>query len=185
MRPFSYSPVLASLPDEDLDRLFARAVERRLEPDDILHFAGEVEDRVHLVTGGVIKHSVSGAVETIVGLSVEGDLVGEVALMEDNREPFDSHRRYRDASDRDRQRGPRTHGQGTSIGMSRARRFVRHADALDGDRRQRPERNARHRALGGTAPGPGGATRPDERRGDRPGAAARGEGSGSSRGDVA
>ena len=90
MRPFSYSPVLASLPDGDLDRLFARAVERRLDPDDILHFAGEVEDRVHLVTGGVIKHSVSGAVETIVGLSVEGDLIGEVALMEDNREPFDS-----------------------------------------------------------------------------------------------
>ena len=90
MGPLSHSPVLAALPPSDVERLSARAVERRLDPDDMLHFAGEVEDRVYLVTSGVIKHSVSGAVETIVGFSVPGDLVGEVGLLPDNRQPFDS-----------------------------------------------------------------------------------------------
>jgi CRP-like cAMP-binding protein len=90
MDPLSYSPVLAALPLGELERLVDHSVERRLQPDEILHLEGERGDRIHLVLSGVVKHSVGGAGETIVGLSVEGDLVGDVALIDDDRHPYDT-----------------------------------------------------------------------------------------------
>jgi CRP-like cAMP-binding protein len=90
MDPVSYSPVLAALPLRDLEHLAERSVERVLHPDEILHHSGEVGERVHLVLSGVLKHLVGGPLETIVGLSVEGDLVGDLALVNDHRQPYDT-----------------------------------------------------------------------------------------------
>lgn len=86
----SYSPVLAALPRRDLARLLDHAVERVLERDEILHLEGEDGERAHLVLSGMVKHSLGGAGEAIVGLSVAGDLIGDLALVTDDRQPYDT-----------------------------------------------------------------------------------------------
>ncbi|MGH2753226.1 MAG: Crp/Fnr family transcriptional regulator [Actinomycetota bacterium] len=92
MDPVSYSPVLAALPARERDFLIDRAVKRRLQEDDILHLGGETADRVHLVMSGTLKHTVCGAgpVDTIVGLSIQGDLVGDIGLVDRGAQPFDT-----------------------------------------------------------------------------------------------
>jgi CRP-like cAMP-binding protein len=42
------------------------------------------------VLSGVLKHSVGAVGETIVGLSVAGDLVGDAGVVEDDRQPYDT-----------------------------------------------------------------------------------------------
>jgi CRP-like cAMP-binding protein len=69
-----------------------RAVPRHLSPGDILFLAGDGPERIYVVNTGVLKFSArdgEGA-ETILGLAVEGDLVGEVAALEDTLQPLDA-----------------------------------------------------------------------------------------------
>jgi CRP-like cAMP-binding protein len=88
----SHSPILAALNEGELARLTRRAVPRHLAPDDILFLAGDGPERIYVVDTGVLKFSArdgEGA-ETILGLAVEGDLVGEVAALEDALQPLDA-----------------------------------------------------------------------------------------------
>jgi len=88
----SHSPVLAQLTDAELARLLRRAVPRQLIPGDILFLAGDDAQRIYVVDTGVLKFSArdgEGA-ETILGLAVEGDLVGDVAALEDALQPLDA-----------------------------------------------------------------------------------------------
>ena len=84
-------PVMASLPEKDRLRLLDRAVPRRLERGETLHFAGERSERVHLVTDGVLKFVAreGGGNETILGLAAPGDVVGELGAIDGLAQPLD------------------------------------------------------------------------------------------------
>ena len=84
-------PVMASLPEKDRLRLLDRAVPRRLERGETLHFAGERSERVHLVTDGVLKFVAreGGGNETILGLAAPGDVVGELGAIDGLPQPLD------------------------------------------------------------------------------------------------
>jgi CRP-like cAMP-binding protein len=87
-----HSPVLAALSDDELARLLRRAVPRKLGTGDILFLAGDGPERTYVVESGVLKFTArdgEGA-ETILGLAVEGDLVGEVAALEQGLQPLDA-----------------------------------------------------------------------------------------------
>ena len=86
------SPVLEALSDEERSRLLDRAVTRRLDRDEILFLAGHPGDRIYLVLSGVMKLAArdSEGRETILGLAVPGDLVGEVAALDGTTQPLDA-----------------------------------------------------------------------------------------------
>jgi CRP-like cAMP-binding protein len=69
-----------------------KAVPRQLRSGEILFLAGEPALRVHLVCSGVLKLSGCDGHgrETILGLAVEGDLVGEMAALDGDGQPFDA-----------------------------------------------------------------------------------------------
>jgi len=87
-----YSPVLAALAPDELATLLDKAVPRNLEQGDILFLAGEEARRVYLVERGVMKLTCTDGEgrETIVGLAVEGDLVGDIAATDREPQPFDA-----------------------------------------------------------------------------------------------
>jgi CRP-like cAMP-binding protein len=69
-----------------------RAVPRHLRRGQTLYFAGERERRVHLLVNGVLKLSAtngSGS-ETILGLATPGDIVGDVAAIDQMPQPLDA-----------------------------------------------------------------------------------------------
>lgn len=85
------STVLDPLPDPERRRLLDRAVERRLGRGDTLAFAGAPGERVHLVTGGVLKlvgRDAEGR-ETILGLCVPGGIAGAIAAIDARPHPYD------------------------------------------------------------------------------------------------
>jgi CRP/FNR family transcriptional regulator, cyclic AMP receptor protein len=86
------SPVVAALTVAQRARLLDRGVARRLDPGDILHLSGDSRPRLHLVTKGVVKLSARDGEgrETIVGLAIRGDLVGELAALDDLCQPADA-----------------------------------------------------------------------------------------------
>lgn len=86
-----YSSVLEALPSPARRRLWERSVARSLEPGEFLYLTGDEAERVHLVTDGVMKFTSSdgNGRETILGLAVPGDLVGELAALDGLRQPFD------------------------------------------------------------------------------------------------
>lgn len=86
------SPVLAALAPADRALLAERSVTRRLEPGDILFLAGDRGSRVHVVTRGVMKLSARDGQgrETILGLAVPGDLLGELPILDDLPQPLDA-----------------------------------------------------------------------------------------------
>lgn len=90
--PLDVSPVLAALPAADRARLAERAIPRRLEPGDILFLAGERSSRVHVLARGLMKLSARDGEgrETILGLAVTGDLVGEMPAFDDLPQPLDA-----------------------------------------------------------------------------------------------
>jgi CRP/FNR family transcriptional regulator, cyclic AMP receptor protein len=92
MHALDVSPVLAALPERDRSLLAERAIPRRLDAGDILFLAGERSTRVHVLARGVMKLSVrdgSGR-ETILGLAVAGDLVGELPAIDGLPQPLDA-----------------------------------------------------------------------------------------------
>ncbi len=87
-----HSPVLAGLDEDQLYLLMDRAVPRRLETGDILFLAGEEAARVYVLASGILKFTARDGEgrETILGLAVDGDLVGEVAALDDLPQPLDA-----------------------------------------------------------------------------------------------
>jgi CRP-like cAMP-binding protein len=86
------SPVIAALPEKDRALLGERAIPRVLEPGDILFLAGERSTRVHVLVRGVMKLSTRDGEgrETILGLAVTGDLVGELPALDGLPQPLDA-----------------------------------------------------------------------------------------------
>lgn len=85
MRSTHHSPVLDVLSPRDRSALMDRSVERRLSSGDLLFLSGDEPTRLFLVEEGLLKVSVVDVegCETLVGLLVEGDLVGHEAMIED------------------------------------------------------------------------------------------------------
>ena len=86
------SPVLDALPERDRRALVERAVPRTIRRGQILYMAGERERRLHLVTDGIMKLTArdGSGNETILGLAVPGDLIGEVAAIDELQQPLDA-----------------------------------------------------------------------------------------------
>ena len=85
------STVLDPLTPDERERLLGRAVERRLLRGEALAFAGAPAERVHVVTGGVLKlvgRDAEGA-ETILGLCLPGEVAGAVAALDARPHPHD------------------------------------------------------------------------------------------------
>ena len=85
------STILDSLSAADRERLLGRAVERRLARGGTLAFAGAPAERVHVVTGGVLKlvgRDAEGN-ETILGLCLKGEVAGAVAALDSRPHPYD------------------------------------------------------------------------------------------------
>lgn len=86
------SPVVAALAPEDRAVLAGRSVRRRLDPGEILFLAGDRSSRIHILTRGLMKLSARDGEgrETILGLAVPGDLIGEVPALDDLPQPLDA-----------------------------------------------------------------------------------------------
>jgi len=80
----TFSPLLAHLSPEERSCLLDRAVPRRLDPGTFIHLTGETSPRVHLVSSGIVKLTARDAEgrETILGLAVRGDILGDAAVIE-------------------------------------------------------------------------------------------------------
>jgi CRP/FNR family transcriptional regulator, cyclic AMP receptor protein len=85
-------PVLAALSEDVRDSLLDRGIRKALAPGEVLHLTGDHRPRVHLVTRGIVKLSVRDGEgrETIVGLAIPGDLVGELAMVDHLCQPTDA-----------------------------------------------------------------------------------------------
>lgn len=84
------SPVLTALQPADRRAVMLRAVPRKLRRKERLFVAGDRAGRVHLMLSGIVK-LVAGTErgrETILALAVPGDLVGELALLDDLPQPY-------------------------------------------------------------------------------------------------
>ena len=86
------SPVLDALDDPDRHLLHDRLVPRRLAAGDALYFAGDRRRRIHLVASGVLKLAARTAEgdETILFLALPGDLLGDIASLDDLPQPLDA-----------------------------------------------------------------------------------------------
>ncbi len=88
----SSSSVIDALRGPDRVLLQDRLVPRRLARGDVLYFAGDRRRRIHLVSSGVLKLAARTAEgdETILFLALPGDLLGEVAALDDLAQPLDA-----------------------------------------------------------------------------------------------
>jgi CRP/FNR family transcriptional regulator, cyclic AMP receptor protein len=76
----------------DRAELLDRAVLRRLNRGDILCLAGDPGGRLHVVERGIVKLTArdGDGRETILGLALPGDLIGEVAALDGGDQPQDA-----------------------------------------------------------------------------------------------
>jgi CRP-like cAMP-binding protein len=84
--------LINELPASKQTLLNRRSVIRTLERGESLFLAGEETERIHVVTSGVLKfcaRSGDGS-EAIVGLAVEGDLIGEFPVLLGGPNPYDA-----------------------------------------------------------------------------------------------
>ena len=86
------SPVINALSRDDKALLAERSVRRRLDPGDILFLAGDRNSRIHVVVRGLMKLSARDGEgrETILGLAIPGDLIGELPALDDLPQPLDA-----------------------------------------------------------------------------------------------
>jgi CRP/FNR family cyclic AMP-dependent transcriptional regulator len=77
-------PILAELSSAELARVLDRAVPRRLLRGDHLYVSGDDHGRVHFLQHGILKLIAVAfeGPETIVGIALPGDLVGEMAAVD-------------------------------------------------------------------------------------------------------
>jgi len=82
---------LAALSPSERRLLLERAVPRALDEGDILFLAGDRTRRVYLVGSGIVKLTARDGEgrETIVGLAVPGDLVGDLPAIDGLPQPVD------------------------------------------------------------------------------------------------
>lgn len=86
------SNVIDALAGPDRAIVFDRLVRRSLGRGEALYFAGERVGRVHFLETGVLKLSGRSAegTETILCLALPGEIVGEVAALDDLPQPLDA-----------------------------------------------------------------------------------------------
>jgi CRP/FNR family transcriptional regulator, cyclic AMP receptor protein len=92
MEAATTSPVITALSAERRGQLLDRSVRRSLDAGEILYLSGDSRPRLHLVTRGVVKLSARDGEgrETIVGLALPGDLLGELAMLDELCQPADA-----------------------------------------------------------------------------------------------
>jgi CRP-like cAMP-binding protein len=86
------SPVISALPPRARRRVLDGGVTRRLDPGQFLFLAGDDRHRAYVVQRGVVKltaRDIHGR-ETILGLALPGDLVGDLAALDGLRQPLDA-----------------------------------------------------------------------------------------------
>lgn len=86
------SPVLDSLCESDRSIIVDRLVRRRLSSGEALYFAGEHQRRMHVVVSGLLKLTARSADgnETILFLGLPGDVLGDIAALDDLPQPLDA-----------------------------------------------------------------------------------------------
>jgi CRP/FNR family transcriptional regulator, cyclic AMP receptor protein len=86
------SPLLAALPHPERDLLLDRAVLRPVSAGTVLYLKGDPCSRVHFVSSGVVKLSTrdAGGRETILGLALPGDILGEIPVIDGKSQPTDA-----------------------------------------------------------------------------------------------
>ena len=86
------SPILDALGEPDRSIVLDRLVRRRLDAGESLYFSGERTRRVHLVTTGALKLSARTGEgdEAILFLALPGDLIGDIAALDDLPQPLDA-----------------------------------------------------------------------------------------------
>jgi CRP/FNR family cyclic AMP-dependent transcriptional regulator len=84
--------LLDALDPAERAQLLARSVPRHLAPGTILSLAGGDGRRVHIVENGVVKLTARDAEgrETILALAVRGDVLGDLAAIDNRPQPVDS-----------------------------------------------------------------------------------------------
>lgn len=72
--------------------LLTRGVPRKLKRNEILFLAGEHPDRLYVLVRGLIKLCARDANgrESIIGLAMPGELVGEIAAIDGSEQPLDA-----------------------------------------------------------------------------------------------
>jgi CRP-like cAMP-binding protein len=86
------SPILSSLPPHELAIVLERSVPRRLTRGQRLYVSGDEHGRAHFVTAGILKLVAgrSEGRETIIGVALPGDLIGDVATADPGPQPLDA-----------------------------------------------------------------------------------------------
>lgn len=86
------SPLIDALAPGDRLIVLDRLVPRRLDPGEPLYFAGDRRRRVHFIVEGLMKLAARTAdgEETILFLALPGDLLGEIAALDDLAHPLDA-----------------------------------------------------------------------------------------------
>ena len=88
---YEHSPLIETLTPSERERLLDRAVPRVLARGETLYLAGDLERRVHLVTEGLLTLAARDGAgeETLLGLAVPGDIVGDSSAVDGDPQPFD------------------------------------------------------------------------------------------------
>jgi CRP/FNR family cyclic AMP-dependent transcriptional regulator len=86
------SPLVAALRAPERRRLLDRAVPKALGSGDVLFLAGDRNRRAYIVASGALKLMARDGEgrETILGLALPGDLVGDVAALDELPQPLDA-----------------------------------------------------------------------------------------------
>ena len=92
MRTFSCSSVLSRLSPAAQGALRAGSAVKEIAAGTVIVVGGETSERVHLVTSGAVKLLIVDAAgnESLVGLALEGDLIGDIAALDCSPEPYDA-----------------------------------------------------------------------------------------------
>jgi CRP-like cAMP-binding protein len=86
------SPLLSALPEHERHRLLGRAVSRSLRRGEVLFLTGDRSRRAYMVGSGALKLVARDGEgrETILGLALPGDVVGDVAALDELPQPLDA-----------------------------------------------------------------------------------------------
>lgn len=92
MQDFSNSRVLSLLSPSAQGALRTGSVVKHLDAGTVVVVGGEHSERIHLVTDGAVKLVIADAAgnESLVGLALDGDLIGDIALLDGCPEPYDA-----------------------------------------------------------------------------------------------